>query len=127
MNVSTQEREPTPGQLRYIALLSSKLGIQEPHVHTFGEAGRMINELKRELAHRNAITSNRYVNAVYSVLTRHKYPLRYEYITDAVNAENPMIHLTRAQVLNVMNTHRDVFVRVSEGVYYVKNGIRSLL
>ena len=42
----------TAKQYRYIALLSSKLNKQEPHVKTRGEAGRLIGELKAELKYR---------------------------------------------------------------------------
>ncbi len=41
-------RPPEPIQLREIAKLSSILGIREPHVGSFKEAGRMIQELYNE-------------------------------------------------------------------------------
>ena len=48
-------RKPTPGQLRYIAILCQQLTITRPYegeVKSFGEAGRMISELKVEKAYR---------------------------------------------------------------------------
>ncbi len=48
-------RPASPGQLRYIAILSQELRITvayEERVRTFGEAGLMISELKAEKAHR---------------------------------------------------------------------------
>lgn len=47
-----EKEKPTPRQIRYIAILSHKLGMKEPYVATYGEAGRMISELKRELKYR---------------------------------------------------------------------------
>lgn len=49
----------TPKQLRYIALLSSQLKMPEPRVTSFGEAGRMISELKAEKEHRKYTKSVR--------------------------------------------------------------------
>lgn len=46
---------PTPGQLRYIAIMSQQLGMPEPHVETFGEAGLMITELKAEKEYRRRL------------------------------------------------------------------------
>jgi len=53
-----EPRLPTPGQLNYIAILSSRLRITiqyEEQVKTFGEAGRMISELKAEEAYRKKL------------------------------------------------------------------------
>jgi hypothetical protein len=44
-----EEEYATPAQLRYIAILSSKLHIPEPVVKYKGEAGRMIRHLEEEL------------------------------------------------------------------------------
>lgn len=52
VNNNYSPKLPTSNQLRYIALLSMKLHIPEPHVETFGEAGRLINEYKKELEYR---------------------------------------------------------------------------
>lgn len=52
------EREPTPGQLRYITVLCSRLKITvhyEEQVRTFGEAGRMIRELEEEERYRKKL------------------------------------------------------------------------
>ncbi len=52
------ERKPASAQLRYIAVLSQQLHmtvIYEEQVRTFGEAGRMITELKAEKAFRKGI------------------------------------------------------------------------
>lgn len=43
---------PTSNQLRLIARLTLALRIREPSVKSFGEAGRMIQELLRELEYR---------------------------------------------------------------------------
>lgn len=54
------ERDPTSGQLRYIALLSQELKITivyEERVRTFGEAGRVISELKAEKKYRKQLGS----------------------------------------------------------------------
>jgi len=52
---SSYKDPPTPGQLRYIAILCQQLRITTPYeeqVRTYGEAGRMIRELEAERAHR---------------------------------------------------------------------------
>lgn len=57
-----EKEKPTPRQIRYIAILSYKLGMKEPYVATYGEAGRLITELKKELEyrkHKNRKTSNK--------------------------------------------------------------------
>jgi len=45
-------QSPTPGQRRYIAILSAELKMPEPDVRSYGEAGRMIRELQAEKRHR---------------------------------------------------------------------------
>ncbi len=54
------DRPPTTGQLRYIAGLRQRLKmtiVYEREVVTFGEAGRMIRELKAEEKHRKRLES----------------------------------------------------------------------
>jgi len=54
------ERKPTTGQLRYIAVLCQQLKmtvVYEEQVKTFGEAGRMIRELKAEREYRKRLKS----------------------------------------------------------------------
>jgi hypothetical protein len=53
------QEPPTPAQLRYIALLCTKLKIREPLeelVKTRGEAGRLIRELQAEERFRKGLT-----------------------------------------------------------------------
>ncbi len=55
------ERPATSGQIRYIAVLCQRLEITMPYegqVKTFGEAGRMITELKAEKKHRKRLESS---------------------------------------------------------------------
>ncbi|GAI84320.1 unnamed protein product [marine sediment metagenome] len=54
---SSEEKSPTPGQLKYIAVLSQQLHMPEPSVRTYGEAGRMIRELEAEREHRKRLKS----------------------------------------------------------------------
>jgi len=52
------ERKPTPGQLRYIAVLCQQLKmtvVYEERVRTFGEAGLMIRELEAERKYRRKL------------------------------------------------------------------------
>lgn len=49
---SYEARKPTPGQLRYIAILTLELGMPEPKVYSSAEAGRLIRELQAERTYR---------------------------------------------------------------------------
>lgn len=59
---------PTPGQLRYIAILCQQLGMEKPleeRMKTKGEAGRMIRELEEEKKYRKQLKSNPSMTKVY--------------------------------------------------------------
>lgn len=117
--MTKQDDFPTPGQLKYIAVLSAKLRIPEPKVGSYGEAGRMIRELEAENRHRARVKSDVLVREIYNALANHGRSLHYDIITSMIQKERPGLGITDQKVLATLNSRKDLFVKLDPGVYWL--------
>ncbi len=113
------EQGPTPGQIRYIARLTRDLKMPEPTVLSFGEAGRMIQELKAEGAYRRKVKSNPLARACYNALASHGIAVHYSILTSMVISQHLELRATDNKVLAILNWRRDLFKKVDVGVYFL--------
>jgi len=113
------DRDPTPGQLRYIAKLSAAARRPEPSVRSYGEAGRMIRELEAEVAFQRRVKSDALARACYNTLATHGEALHYDIITSMVQSRNPSTRVTKARVLACLNWRKELFRKVDTGVYFL--------
>ena len=113
------EQNPTPGQIRYIAILTRDLGMPEPSVRSFGEAGRMIRELEAERTYRRRVKSNPLARACYNALASHGIAVHYTILTSMVISQRLELKATDSKVLAILNIRRDLFKKVDVGVYFL--------
>lgn len=111
--------KPTPGQRRYISILSAELGMAEPDVRGYGEAGRMIRELETEKAYRKRVKSDKLARACYNALATHGIAVHYTILTKMVQSQHAELITTDSKVLAILNWRRDVFRKVDIGVYFL--------
>ena len=113
------DQKPTPGQIRYIAILTRDLKMPEPTVVSFGEAGRMIKELEAERAHRRRVKSDPLARACYNSLASHGKAVHYTVLTSMVISQHLELKTTDNKVLAILNWRRDLFRKVDVGVYFL--------
>jgi len=113
------QSDHTPGQRRYIAILSAGLKMPEPDVRSYGEAGRMIRELEAERSFRKRVKSNALMRACYNSLATHGEALHYEILTRMVQDRHPELKATANSVLAILSMRRDAFRKVDTGVYFL--------
>lgn len=113
------ERPPSPGRLRYIALLSSELGYPEPRIDNDAQAVKELNALLAEKKRRQTLKQNAFAKAIYNTLAWHGEGLHYEIITRIVQHDYPKLNTTQQKVLATLSTRRDLFRKVSAGVYFL--------
>ena len=113
------QQSPTPGQRRYIAILSAELRMPEPDVRSYGEAGRMIRELETERSFRKRVKANALVRACYNALASHGIAVHYTILTSMVISQHLELKTTDSKVLAVLNMRRDIFKKVDTGVYFL--------
>ena len=113
------DRDPTPGQLRYIALLTAELKMPEPTVRSYGEAGRMIRELQAERTYRRRVKSDRLARACYNALAAHGIAVHYTILTLMVQRDYPELKTTERKVLACLSWRTDLFKKEDIGVYFL--------
>lgn len=113
------EMGPTPGQIRYIAQLSMRLGKPEPDVRSYAEAGRMIRELEAEDKYRKRVRSNALALACHNALATHGISVHYTVLTLMVQGQHPELKTTDSKVLAILNWRKDIFRKVDTGVYFL--------
>ncbi len=116
---SQGERDPTPGQLKYIARLTWDLGMREPSVRSFGEAGLLIRELETERAHRRRVKSDKLARACYNALATHGIAVHYTILTAMVQRDHPELKTTERRVLTCMSWNTKLFMKKDTGVYFL--------
>ena len=113
------QNDPTPGQIRYISILSAQLGMPEPSVRSYAEAGRMIRELETERNFRKRVKSNALVRACYNALAAHGIAVHYTILTLMVQRDHPELKTTERKVLAILSWRRDIFGKKDTGVYFL--------
>ncbi len=91
----------------------------EPTVFSYGEAGRMIQELKAEGAYRRKVKSNPLARACYNALASHGIAVHYSILTSMVISQHLELRATDNKVLAILNWRRDLFKKVDVGVYFL--------
>lgn len=117
----TFQQDPTPGQIRYISILSAQLGMPEPSVRSYAEAGRMIRELENEKSFRKRVKSNALALACHNALATHGRAVHYTILTKMVQNQHPELRTTDSKVLAILSWRRDIFRKVDTGVYFLAN------
>lgn len=112
-------RPPTPGRLRYIALLSAELGYLEPRIANDGEAIRELNALLAEKRRRQILKQNAFAKALYNEMAWKGTALNYVELTVTVKNSYPQLHATEKSVLALLSSRKDLFRRVSAGTYFL--------
>lgn len=112
-------RPPTPGRLRYIALLSAELGYLEPRIANDGEAIRELNALLAEKKRRQALKQSAFAKAVYNTLAWRGTSMDYVLLTDTLKQDYPQLNVNEKKVLALLQGRKDLFRRVTAGTYFL--------
>jgi hypothetical protein len=116
---------PTPGQLRYIALLTIQLGLPEPHITTFDQAREEIAALLAEKRKRQVLKTDDLSHAIYNTLAWEGKSMSYIDITKIFKEKYPWLRATESVVLARLQGKKDLFARITADRYFLKGKVEG--